>query len=175
MRRPARRPEHPGNDRYHWNNHRHYGYHRHVHHGNDGHHHRYDDWYDRYTGTNTTGTADISGTTTTGDTTFARDRKNGFGGGADLYGASAADTLRGTPYADFLQGGRGKDRMIGGAGKDYIDGVDSKAANDTLEDGLGTDHCAADEGDAFKGCEGHVVKVGVPSATSSPKEAGHQE
>ena len=65
--------------------------------------------------------------------------------------------------------------MIGGAGKDYIDGVDSKAANDTLEDGLGTDHCAADEGDAFKGCEGHVVKVGVPSATSSPKEAGHQE
>jgi hypothetical protein len=146
-----------------------------MHHGNDGHHHRYDDWYDRYTGTNTTGTADISGTTTTGDTTFARDRKNGFGGGADLYGASAADTLRGTPYADFLQGGRGKDRMIGGAGKDYIDGVDSKAANDTLKGGLGTDHCAADEGDAFKGCEGHVVKVGVPSATSSPKEAGHQE
>jgi hypothetical protein len=55
-----------------------------MHHGNDGHHHRYDDWYDRYTGTNTTGTADISGTTTTGDTTtgdttFARDLKNGFG------------------------------------------------------------------------------------------------
>ena len=65
--------------------------------------------------------------------------------------------------------------MIGGAGKDYIDGVDGKAANDTLKGGLGTDHCAADEGDAFKGCEGHVVKVGVPSATSSPKEAGHQE
>jgi Ca2+-binding RTX toxin-like protein len=88
-----------------------------------------------------------------------------LGGGADVYGASAADTLRGTPYADFLQGGRGQDRMIGGAGTDYIDGVDGKAANDTLKGGLGTDHCVGDEGDTFKGCEGNVVKVGVPSAS----------
>jgi Ca2+-binding RTX toxin-like protein len=115
-------------------------------------------------------TADTIGTTT-GDTTTTgeggatHDLKNGWRGGADVYGASAADTLRGTPYADFLQGGRGQDRMFGGAGKDYVDGVDGKAANDTLNGGLGTDHCVGDKGDTFKGCEGHVVKVGVPSAS----------
>jgi Ca2+-binding RTX toxin-like protein len=56
---------------------------------------------------------------------------NGLRGGADVYGASAADTLRGTPYTDILQGGRGPDRMFGGAGKDYIDGMDGIAGNDT--------------------------------------------
>jgi hemolysin type calcium-binding protein len=91
---------------------------------------------------------------------------NGLRGGADVYGASAADTLRGTPYTGFLQGGRGPDRMIGGAGKDYIDGVDGIAGNDTLNGSLGTDHCVGDKGDTFEGCEGNVVKVPVPSATS---------
>jgi hypothetical protein len=52
---------------------------------------------------------------------------------------------------------------LGGAGKDYIDGVDAKAANDTLNGGSRTDHCVGDKGDSFNHCEGHVVKVGVPS------------
>jgi Ca2+-binding RTX toxin-like protein len=72
-----------------------------------------------------------------------------------------------------LQGGRGPDRMFGGAGKDYIDGVDGKAGNDTLIGSLGTDHCVGDKGDTFKGWEGNVVKVPVPSASSRPTEAGH--
>jgi RTX calcium-binding nonapeptide repeat (4 copies) len=98
---------------------------------------------------------------------------SGLRGGTDIYGASAADTLRGTPYADFLQGGRGPDKMFGGAGKDYINGVDGIAGNDTLNGSSGTDHCVGDKGDTFEGCEGNVVKVPVPSATSAPTEAGH--
>jgi len=101
------------------------------------------------------------------------DVMNGLRGGADVYGASAADTLHGTPYADFLQGGRGPDRMFGGAGNDYIDGVDGKAGNDTLNGDLGTDHCVGDKGDTFKGCEGNVVEVPVPPATSAPTQTGH--
>lgn len=101
------------------------------------------------------------------------DVMNGLPAGADVYGASAADTLHGTPYTDFLQGGRGPDRMFGGGGKDYIDGVDGIAGTDTLNGSLGTDHCVGDKDDTFKGCEGNVVAVPVPSATPAPTEAGH--
>jgi hypothetical protein len=101
------------------------------------------------------------------------DVMNGLPAGADVYGASAADTLHGTPYTDFLQGGRGPDRMFGGGGKDYIDGVDGIAGNDKLHGDLGIDHCVGDKGDTFEGCEGNVVAVPVPSASSAPTEAGH--
>ena len=97
---------------------------------------------------------------------------NGWRGGAAVYGTSAMDTLRGTPYADFLQGGRGLARMFGGAGKDYIHGVGGIASNDTLNGSLGTKNCVAEKGDTLNRCEGNVVKVPVPSATSAPTESG---
>jgi hypothetical protein len=40
--------------------------------------------------------------------------------GRDLYGDSAANTLRGTIRADFLQSGRGRDVVLGNIGNDYL-------------------------------------------------------
>ena len=93
--------------------------------------------------------------------------------GEDLYGDSAADTLRGGPHADFVQGGRGPDRMFGYVEKDYIDGVDGIAGNDELDGGWGIDHCVGDEGDTFVSCDGNVVEVPVPPGTSGLETAGH--
>ena len=93
--------------------------------------------------------------------------------GEDLYGDSAADTLRGGPHADFVQGGRGPDRMFGYVEKDYIDGVDGIAGNDELDGGWGIDHCVGDEGDTFVNCDGNVVEVPVPPGTSGLETAGH--
>ena len=62
--------------------------------------------------------------------------------------------------------------MFGGAGKDYIHGVGGIASNDTLNGSLGTKNCVAEKGDTLNRCEGNVVKVPVPSATSAPTESG---
>jgi hypothetical protein len=83
--------------------------------------------------------------------------------GRDLYGDSAANTLRGTLHADFLQSGRGPDVVFGGVGNDFIDGVDGTSGNDEIDGGGGIDHCVGDEGDTFRYCDGNVVEV--PSAT----------
>jgi len=87
--------------------------------------------------------------------------------GRDLYGDSAANTLRGTLHADFLQSGRGPDVVFGGVGNDFIDGVDGISGNDEIDGGRGIDHCVGDGGDTFRYCDGNVVEV--PSGTQSPK------
>ena len=84
--------------------------------------------------------------------------------GRDLYGDSAANTLRGTTRADFLQSGRGHDVMFGDAGNDYIDGVDGISGNDVVDGGRGIDHCVGDEDDTFRYCDGNVMEV--PSSAS---------
>lgn len=87
--------------------------------------------------------------------------------GRDLYGDSAANTLRGTLHADFLQSGRGPDVMFGGVGNDIIDGVDGISGNDEIDGGRGIDHCVGDEGDTFRYCDGNAVEV--PSGTQAAK------
>ena len=87
--------------------------------------------------------------------------------GRDLYGDSAANTLRGTLHAEFLQSGRDQDAAFGGLGNDFIDGVDGISGNDELDGGRGIDHCVGDEGDTFRYCDGNVVEV--PSGTQSAK------
>jgi hypothetical protein len=97
-------------------------------------------------------------------------QKGAVGGpaeGRDLYGDSAANTLRGTLHADFLQSGRGPDVVFGGVGNDFIDGVDGISGNDELDGGRGIDHCVGDEGDTFRYCDGNVVEV--PSGTLPAK------
>ncbi len=117
---------------------------------------------------------DTEGACPTDDTTGTDDSegvRSDSPKGADLYGDSAADNLRGGPHADFLQGGRGPDVMFGSANNDYIDGVDGIAGNDELDGGLGIDHCVGDEGDTFRYCNGNVVEVPLP--TAAPTGAGH--
>jgi len=87
--------------------------------------------------------------------------------GRDLYGDSAANSLRGTLHADFLQSGRGPDVVFGGVGNDFIDGVDGISGNDEIDGGRGIDHCVGDEGDTFRYCDGNLVEV--PSGTQSQK------
>jgi hypothetical protein len=84
--------------------------------------------------------------------------------GRDLYGDSAANTLRGTSRADFLQSGRGHDAMFGDVGNDFMDGVDGISGNDVIDGGRGIDHCVGDEGDTFRYCDGNVMEV--PSSAS---------
>ena len=103
----------------------------------------------------------------------ADDASNGQPRGADLYGDSAADNLRGGPHADFLQGGRGRDVMLGGINNDYIAGADGIAGNDVLDGGQGIDHCVGDKGDTFRYCDGNVVQVPLPTATSAQTVAGN--
>ena len=83
--------------------------------------------------------------------------------GRDLYGDSAANTLRVTTRADFVQSGRGPDVVFGNVGNDYIDGVDGISGNDVIDGGRGIDHCVGDEGDTFRYCAGNVMEV--PSST----------
>jgi hypothetical protein len=103
----------------------------------------------------------------------ADDASNGQQRGADLYGDSAADNLRGGPRRDFLQGGRGRDVMLGRTNNDYIDGADGIAGNDVLDGGQGIDRCVGDKGDTFRYCDGNVVRVPRPTATSAQTGAGN--
>ena len=96
---------------------------------------------------------------------------NGSAKGRDLYGDSAANTLRGTTRADFLQSGRGHDAIFGDVGNDYLDGVDGSSGNDVIDGGKGIDHCVGDEGDTFRFCDGNVIEV--PSSTPSSHLAVH--
>lgn len=79
---------------------------------------------------------------------------NSYGGGIDIFGNGAANSLTGTAFDDLFYGGAGNDTINGGAGNDVIKG---ELGADTLNGGLGNDTIFGESADSINGGTNPVV------------------
>ena len=87
-----------------------------------------------------------------------------------LLGNDQVNELEGEESSDFIDGRGGPDLQDGEEGDDHLEGRDGFL--DTLDGGLGTDTCDADQLDAREDCEGGALVQVPPFGTPVPDRTG---